>query len=165
MMMYLFFSGLKKEKLIFYLLLLINLHSFSQNKSGTTRDETSFSLYTDSVKQSYIKDRPYYLVSLKKEIPENVKIIRRINENTGIIKISTKEEFDLIKKQLFIAAATKLIPSIAALFICLYYKGTPPIALKIWNSWVPIQFPTQSDDIYSIPASIDGIRWTLQEGF
>ena len=66
--------------------------------------------------------------------------------------------------QLFIAAATKLIPSIAALFICLYYKGTPPIALKIWNSWVPIQFPTQSDDIYSIPASIDGIRWTLQEG-
>lgn len=66
--------------------------------------------------------------------------------------------------QLFIGAVSKLVPSIAALLICLYYKGTPPIASMIWNSWVPIQFPIQSDDIYSIPASIDGIRWTLEEG-
>ena len=105
MMMYLFFSGIKKEKLIFYLLLLINLYSFSQNKSGTTRVETPFSLYTDSVNQSYIKDRPYYLVSLKKEMPATVKLMRMVNEKTAIIKISTKEEFYLIKKQLFIAAA------------------------------------------------------------
>lgn len=66
--------------------------------------------------------------------------------------------------QLFISAASKLIPSIAALFICLYYKGTPPIALGIWNSWVPIQFPTQSDNIYAIPGSIEGLSWTLQQG-
>ena len=98
MIMYQFFSGLKKEKLFSFLFLLINLNSFSQNKSGT-KDEISFSFYTDSVNQSYIKDRPYYLIRWKTEMPAMAKVIRMINEKTAVIKISTKEEFDFIKKQ------------------------------------------------------------------
>jgi hypothetical protein len=64
----------------------------------------------------------------------------------------------------FIISITKLIPAIVAFLVCLYYKGTPSIAAEIWKSWVPIKFPISTNDIYAIPASIDGIAWTLQYG-
>lgn len=57
-----------------------------------------------------------------------------------------------------------LIPSLFTFFCVLYFKGSTDVSQKIWNSWKPIQFPLQGEEDSIIPAAIDGLSWSLQEG-
>ncbi len=91
-----------KTILFFVFFLLINTGSFSQNKPG---NETPVSLYADATDQPYIKDKPYYLVSVKDKMPWEVLVIRMIDEKTAIIKISSQQQLELVKQQFSIVAA------------------------------------------------------------
>jgi len=97
------FLSYKKTKLFFVFLILIHTSSFSQNKP-VPGNETPFSLYADVTSRSYATDKPFYLVSWKDKMPASV-VVRTIDENTAIIKISTQQEFELIKQQFSIVAA------------------------------------------------------------
>ncbi len=102
--MYQFFPGLTKRKTFLILLLLIQLNSFSQNKPGNA-DENPFSLYTDSMHQSYRQDKPYYIISWKAAMPVSVSIIRMLNEKTAIIRIVSNSQFHSLHQQYNLAAA------------------------------------------------------------
>lgn len=103
MILRLLIFGFKKTKVLFVLLLLTYFNSFSQDKHSG-KNETSFSLYAGDPNKPYTEDKPYYLVSWKDEIPVNT-IIRSINEKTAIIKISSQQQFELMKQQFTIVAA------------------------------------------------------------
>jgi Subtilase family/Secretion system C-terminal sorting domain len=103
MILYNFILGLKKTKLFFVFLLLIHTSSFSQNKPAPG-NETPFLLYADVTSRAYTIDKPYYLVSWKDKMPASV-VVRTIDENTAIIRISTQQEFQIIKQQFSILAA------------------------------------------------------------
>ncbi|MBL7700820.1 MAG: S8 family peptidase [Ferruginibacter sp.] len=97
--------GFNKAKGFFVFLLLIHAGSFSQNKQAA---ETPFSIYTDSTRLSFAKDKPFYLVSWKNKMPLSATVIRAIDERTAIIKISSQQELELMKENYLIAAANDL---------------------------------------------------------
>jgi hypothetical protein len=107
MMMYQLFSGQHKEKIFFTFLLFFHLGLFAQNKPGAG-NESPLSLYTDTINQSYIKDRPYYLISWNEKMPASIDVIRMLNEKTAVIKISGKEEIEMLKNKFSIVVANNL---------------------------------------------------------
>ncbi len=104
MMMHQLFSGLKKEKIFFAFLLFFHQGLFAQNKPGSG-NENPFSLYADKANQTYLKDRPYYLISWKAKMPVSINVIRMINETTAVIKILTGNEYEYLNQQFYIIAA------------------------------------------------------------
>ena len=93
-----FFYNFNKVKFFFTFFLLFNLCLFAQNRHGAG-NENPLSLYSDPVNPSYLKDRPYYIITWNVKIPATVKVIRMINENTAVIKIVTKNEYDFLNQQ------------------------------------------------------------------
>ena len=104
MMRYQFFSGVIKRRMIFIFLLLIHIHSFSQSKSDAGK-ENPFSIYADDLNQSYLKEKPFYIIAWKEAMPDSIKIIRMLDENTAVIKIVTNKEFEILHQQFYIVAA------------------------------------------------------------
>lgn len=56
------------------------------------------------------------------------------------------------------------VPTIFVFYLTIHFKGSIQVATEIWNSWKPINFPHNSDYSDALPAAIDGLSWTLNEG-
>ena len=125
-----------KENLFFILLLILPFYSFSQYKNNITK-QPEYKIFSDTVIKPYTQNRPYYITEWKEYMPPAIKIIRRINEKTAVIKISTKEEFDHIKNQLFIAVANN------------YWKYSPALLknIKSKKQDVPENFIITGNDM------------------
>jgi hypothetical protein len=76
---------------------------FSQQKNKVDLQPAT-KIFADSAIKTYSKNKRYYLTTGILDLPA-IKIIRRIDDETAIIKISGKEEFEFISQQLLVTAA------------------------------------------------------------
>lgn len=63
-----------------------------------------------------------------------------------------------------IISVAQLLPAALIFLSCLYYKGSTTISNIIWNSWKIIKFPIELENSSIVPASIDGLSWSLRKG-
>ncbi len=101
-------------------LLLFNLDSFSQIRQGSGT-KNQYLIYTDTVNQSYQKDRAYYLISWNEKMPASISTVRMLDEKTAVIKILSKTEFEYLNQQFSITAANN------------QWKYSPALLKKIVN--------------------------------
>ena len=97
-MRYSFFYNFYKVKIFFTFFLLFHVGIFAQNKPGAG-NENLLTLYSDPANPSFLMDRPYYIITWNVKKPATVSVIRMINENTAVIKIVTKNEYDFLNQQ------------------------------------------------------------------
>lgn len=85
-------------KLFCILFVVIPFYSFCQQKNKVDK-QTAIRLFADTVSKPFDKNRPYYIISGETDLPA-IKIVRKIDDKTAVIKILRNEEFVLIKQQL-----------------------------------------------------------------
>lgn len=103
------------KQLFCILLVVLPFFSFSQ-KNNKVDQYNTFKIFADTISKTFDKSRPYYIISAKTDMPA-IKIVRKIDERTAVIKISGKEELAWIKQQLPVVASNdqwKFSPALLA---------------------------------------------------
>jgi len=92
------------RKLFFILLLLISHNAFTQQTGKVADVFSTVKLFADTTSTTYDASKPYYIAALASVTPQ-MKLIRKIDDQAAIIKISGEKEFISVKQQLSVVAA------------------------------------------------------------
>ncbi|HEX8334961.1 MAG TPA: S8 family serine peptidase, partial [Segetibacter sp.] len=98
-------------------LFLLQLQSLAQKKSSY--QDSIFKKYASTSIRGYEESKLYYVIESSNSINASLKITRQLDEHLAIIEIPNQTEFELLNKQVKLAAATdtwKLSPQLEKLF-------------------------------------------------
>ncbi len=92
------------EYIIFLTLIFLHLQVSAQ-KNIAQYEDSIFKENVDPNIHQYTDSRPYYIGQWQKSIPGQFKVIKKIDERIAIIKVNSKNEFDLLKQNIKISPA------------------------------------------------------------
>ena len=79
------------------------VHSFIYGQNA--KADSLFKVYAAYPLHNFSPAEPYYIISWKKAIPQNIKIIRQLDEKLAIVQLTSQSMFDLLKQNAIIAEA------------------------------------------------------------